>query len=332
MAIPGDESTSGSASLLVLHRKRADRLTIMTGIIGSPRDNSSRKRQYISMIDYPSPAGPAHGPPSRLTLVLGAGGIRGLAHIGVLQALWEEGRLPDAVLGASSGALVASTYACLGWEPARIEALARSMGPLAILEVALAPGRLPSEFQRLFNWHKGWFAPIFAQMIGRRFEAFHHGVKYLGITCLDTLLRKERVFVNSGPEPLPTVLDAVLGSSALPLICPARVVTVEGIPMRLIDGGLSRTLPVTSAFAAPISAQRVLAVDLQVMTGWNERALDHQTRLQSRFGERLFILKPALDLFGTVVMKRGDPEKLVQAGRAAVTQSVRAWLGNGAVS
>ena len=272
------------------------------------------------------------GARSRLTLVLGAGGVRGLAHIGVLSALWEEGGVPDAVLGASSGALVASTYASLGWEPARIEALSRTMGPLAIIEVALAPGRLPAELDRFLHRQKGWFAPIFAQMGGRRFDELHHGVRYLGITCLDLVSRRERVFVTSGSEPLPMVLDAVLGSSALPLICPIRVVVVDGIPMRLIDGGLSRAVPITSAFEAPMSAERVLAVDLQVMTGWNERALDHQGGLERRFGERLRILKPALGSFGTIVMKRGDPERLVQAGRASVTKSVRAWLQQGPIS
>lgn len=252
--------------------------------------------------------------------------MRGLAHIGVLLALWEEGCLPDGLLGASSGALVASTYAALGWEPRRLEALARSMGPLAILEVALAPGRLPEEVNRLLKWHKGWFAPIFGELNGRHFADFHHGVRYLGITCIDLVPRKERVFVNNGREPLPSVLDAVLGSSALPLICAARQVSVEGVSMRLMDGGLSRTLPVATAFEAPMSAERVLAVDLQVMTGWNERALDHQARLERRFGERLCILKPSLGSFGTIVMKRGDPERMIRAGYAAVTPQVRAWL------
>lgn len=281
---------------------------------------------------HPAPPPAPAGTPSRLTVVLGAGGIRGLAHIGVLLALWEEGCLPDAVLGASSGALVASAYAALGWDPARLAALARTMGPLAILEVALASGRLPADLDKLFRRNGGWFGPIFDQLNGRRFEDFHHGVRYLGITCLDMVRRKERVFVNSGHEPLPTILDAVLGSSALPFICPARMVSVDGVAMRLIDGGLSRTLPVASAFEAPISAERVLAVDLQVMTGWNERALDHQERLLSRFGERLRILKPPLGSFGTIVMKRGDPERLLRAGHESVTPGVRHWLRQGAVS
>lgn len=53
-------------------------------------------------------------PPAGIALVLGAGGARGLAHIGVLQAL-DELRIPvRAVVGASIGALIGGWYAA-GW-------------------------------------------------------------------------------------------------------------------------------------------------------------------------------------------------------------------------
>ena len=47
----------------------------------------------------------------RLALVLGAGGARGLAHIGVLKVLSPH-RLPiDLVVGASMGSLIGAAYA-----------------------------------------------------------------------------------------------------------------------------------------------------------------------------------------------------------------------------
>ena len=284
------------------------------------------------MIEQPSVQVAPAAPGTRLTLVLGAGGVRGLAHIGVLAALWEEGCRPDALLGVSSGSLVASTYAALGWEPARLEALAHTMGRLAIFEVALASGRLPGELERVLGRRASWFGPIHEQLAGGEPHHLHHGVSYLGVTCYDLIARKERLFVTSGGSCMPTLLDTVLGSSALPLICPARALEVEGVSMRLIDGGLSRAVPVVSAFDAPFCAERVLAVDLQVMTGWNERALDHETKLRRRFGDRLRVIKPSVGRFGTILMKRGDPARLVAAGRAAVTPEIRAWLREGALS
>ena len=47
----------------------------------------------------------------RLGLVLSGGGSRGLAHVGVLRALMEQGIFPDCAAGSSSGAIVGALYA-----------------------------------------------------------------------------------------------------------------------------------------------------------------------------------------------------------------------------
>lgn len=44
-------------------------------------------------------------------LVLGSGGVRGLAHVGVLEALEEAGITPDIIAGSSSGAVIGGLYA-----------------------------------------------------------------------------------------------------------------------------------------------------------------------------------------------------------------------------
>jgi NTE family protein len=56
----------------------------------------------------------------RLGLVLGSGGARGLAHIGVLRVLEEAGIPLHCVVGASAGAMVGGLYAG-GTSPAKIE-------------------------------------------------------------------------------------------------------------------------------------------------------------------------------------------------------------------
>ncbi|HEX7764592.1 MAG TPA: patatin-like phospholipase family protein, partial [Cellvibrio sp.] len=49
--------------------------------------------------------------PERIALVLGGGGARGAAHIGVLEVLEQE-RVPvDCIVGTSMGGLVAGSYA-----------------------------------------------------------------------------------------------------------------------------------------------------------------------------------------------------------------------------
>lgn len=50
-------------------------------------------------------------PGKKIGIALGAGSARGIAHIGVLQALHDMGIEPDIVCGCSIGALVGATYA-----------------------------------------------------------------------------------------------------------------------------------------------------------------------------------------------------------------------------
>src|SRR5476649_260488 len=61
-----------------------------------------------------APAPPTHAAtylPSRLALVLGGGGLKGFAHIGLLRAFEERGIKPALVAGTSIGALMAAAYA-----------------------------------------------------------------------------------------------------------------------------------------------------------------------------------------------------------------------------
>lgn len=88
-----------------------------------------------------APAGIHHAPPAlsllclfaltslpvvaaeRVGLVLSGGAARGLAHIGVLKALEEQGIRIDAIAGTSMGAIVGGLYAA-GYSVAELERLA----------------------------------------------------------------------------------------------------------------------------------------------------------------------------------------------------------------
>ncbi len=63
---------------------------------------------------------PAQEQPERLGLVLSGGGAKGLAHIGVLKVLEEEGIRPEVITGTSMGALIGGLYAC-GYSAGQIE-------------------------------------------------------------------------------------------------------------------------------------------------------------------------------------------------------------------
>jgi NTE family protein len=76
---------------------------------------------------------PLAGPPPRIALVLGSGGPRGFAHIGVLKALEEMGIHPDLIVGSSVGSMVGVLYAA-GYDAHALERLATDLDMLRFYE------------------------------------------------------------------------------------------------------------------------------------------------------------------------------------------------------
>ncbi|MCY1305793.1 Patatin-like phospholipase [compost metagenome] len=58
-----------------------------------------------------APASERQAASPRVAVVLGGGGLRGYAHIGVLQALEEADIHPDLVVGTSIGSIIGAAYA-----------------------------------------------------------------------------------------------------------------------------------------------------------------------------------------------------------------------------
>ena len=79
-------------------------------------------------------AAPLAGTPPRIALVLGSGGPRGFAHIGVLKVLEGMGIHPDLVVGSSVGAMVAVLYAG-GYDARALESLAGNLNMLRFYEL-----------------------------------------------------------------------------------------------------------------------------------------------------------------------------------------------------
>jgi NTE family protein len=84
-----------------------------------------RNGDLLAAYDAPAPAAQQQTPRPRIGLVLGGGGARGSAHIGVLKVL-EEMHIPiDYVVGTSMGSIVGGGYAS-GKSPEELEAKIRS--------------------------------------------------------------------------------------------------------------------------------------------------------------------------------------------------------------
>jgi NTE family protein len=178
-------------------------------------------------------------PPS-VALVLGAGGARGLAHIGVIEAIEARGLRIAAIAGSSMGALVGGIYAS-GQLPAyRDWALALTRTDVfRLLDFGIGrPGlftgdRLMGELQEIVGQHRIESLPI-------------------PFTAVATDLRAQReVWLTRG-----SLFDAIRASMAIPLVfTPVRM---EG--RELVDGGLLNPVPIAAMRQA--LADVVIAVDV----------------------------------------------------------------------
>ena len=67
-------------------------------------------------------------------IAMSGGGARGIAHIGVLHALNENGIYPDHVSGSSAGSIIAALY-CYGYTPKEILELSHKKAFLKIFKI-----------------------------------------------------------------------------------------------------------------------------------------------------------------------------------------------------
>jgi len=83
------------------------------------------------------------GSKPKIALVLGSGGPRGFAHIGVLKVLEDAGLHPDLIIGSSVGAMVGALYAS-GISARELEQMAYRIKVIEFFEVGMLGGGLSS--------------------------------------------------------------------------------------------------------------------------------------------------------------------------------------------
>jgi NTE family protein len=196
-----------------------------------------------------SAPGPADAP--RTVLVLGGGGMKGTAHVGVWKAIEEAGVRPDAIVGTSIGSLIAVCLAAgMGWRE------------LAHLALELAKEDIVSINRRAL-----WIGGLRQEAVfdGDHFRAYletHLPLKRFSDAVLPlrinavSLVSGESVWFGTGARDDVPVVDAVYASCAIPIYFP---------PLRLdgdvlVDGGITDVLPVGAA--AAWGAERIIASDV----------------------------------------------------------------------
>ncbi len=171
-------------------------------------------------------------------LVLGAGGSRGFAQVGVLKALEAAGIEADVIVGVSSGAIVAALHAG-GMRAAALEAAALAVEDSDLLDFTLfGPGYI--EGGRLQDY-------INATLRGRPIEALQ---KPFAVVAAERTTSRMTIFTrgNTGV--------AVRASASVPkLFWPVKIKGTE-----YVDGGVASRVP--ASVARDMGADIVIAVDV----------------------------------------------------------------------
>ena len=267
-----------------------------------------------------------------LTVVLGGGGIRGLAHLGVLEALSGAGFHITEIVGSSVGALVAAYYAGVGLDVRDMKAAGLSISTANLLAWALHR-RLPQWIQRRSPLGSGVIPAYLGRLRSASPDRLHHGVARLGLVAKD-LVSGEQVIWRSDC-PLVPIDDIVRGAVAVPGVFPPRRCSAGGRELALIDG--ASLLPVEVVFGDGFQPRQVIAVDISRHPADRSRNASKVGRLRSQHASiPIEIISP--DVIGqpTLVYRSTSLTHMIDAGRhaaemalaeAAPTPAVGAGIG-----
>ena len=159
---------------------------------------------------------------AEIGLVLSGGGARGIAHLGVLQALEETGLRPGIISGASVGALTGTLYAA-GHKPKHILKLVKKYSRPNLSKIIQSPLGLFSSSGLL---------SMLTEVI--KIDDFGHLKIPVYVTATDMVSNKPVTFSKGA------LFQPIIGSAGMPGLF--SLVEVAG--HQLADGGILNNLPV----------------------------------------------------------------------------------------
>jgi NTE family protein len=251
------------------------------------------------------------GSRATLGLVLSGGGARGIAHIGVVDALREHGLRPDFIAGSSSGAIVGA-LAAAGHETQAMLEFFQKASPFRLSLVTvrkpgiLDTGKVVASFREYFP--------------DDSFEALEIR---LFLTATDIVRARLAIF-ESGP-----LVPAILASCSMPM-----VFTPTEIDGRwYVDGGVINNFPIeplrgrcdvlVGHYASPLRS--VKQADLSGVLAVSERAFEVGMYFNSKpkFHEcDVMLMSPELSRYG--IFDTRHHREIFELGRQTALASLDA--------
>ncbi|HEU4339454.1 MAG TPA: patatin-like phospholipase family protein [Planctomycetota bacterium] len=266
----------------------------------------------------------------RVSLVLGGGGLKGLAHIGVLKVLATHGIVPDEYVGTSVGSIVAA-LAASGLAPREIERIALDIRRADILDydwkgLLLRRGRVRSLYRGVAL--RSWLRRVLP------FDRFEQLATPAYFTAVDVNSGEQVVWGRPDTSGHP-LHECVASSCAIPGIYPP----MEIAGRHYLDGSLVDTLPVRMATVG--RADLILAVYLDEVDAAPTRSIQRlgigaimeqaqsivsktlmNLRLHRFHGATVVIIRPRVRSHGMFQFDRTG--EVIRAGEEAALRALAA--------
>ncbi len=202
-----------------------------------------------------------------VSLVLGSGGARGYAHIGIIEVLVEQGYEIKSISGTSMGALIGALYAC-----GKLNIYKKWILTLGFFDVA-----------KLLDFSLGKDGLIQGEKVFKSIEKMIGSVLIedldIPFTAVATdLVKQKEVWLKKGK-----LLDAVRASIAIP-----SIFTPKKIGNRyLVDGSVLNPIPIAPTI--PDDTDLTIAVNLNARTkkGCEIDAKDDKKKTNSNFYSKI---------------------------------------------
>jgi NTE family protein len=257
----------------------------------------------------PLPDCPVIPRPIRLALVLGGGGAKGIAHVGVLEEL-EKANIPiDLVIGCSAGSIIGSMY-CDNPCTENLKATFLKLKTNRLVDFDIWNAR--------YGLCQG---KTLRRFLDRNLQANNFDELKVPFYLVATdLFSSELVVIGGGP-----IVPAVEASCAIPFV----FVPVSLHHRILVDGGVIDPVPVR--VARDLGAEVIVAVDLRGLLPQTfptnlfavaSRSAEITLLWQSEgcVRDADVIIRPCLDGIGTFCEDQN--EQIYQAGRAAAREAI----------
>ena len=289
----------------------------------------------------PMHSSPSLHPRKKVGLVLGGGGAKGAAEVGVLKVLEEAGIPIDYIAGTSIGAIVGGLYA-IGYDAADIDSLYRNQDWLFLLsdqvkresETFLSKEErekyivhIPLSKERKVSLPTGYVkGQNILNLFSKLTVGYHQVDDFSNLpipyrcVAVDLVEGKEVVF-SSGSLPL-----AMRASMSIPGV----FAPVEWKGKMLVDGGALNNLPVD--VAKEMGADVIICVDLS--TGWKKKeelkspsavveqliGMMGQTKYRKNMAEADLYINPSLKGFSAASFQPEAIDTMIQRGELAARQ------------